>query len=276
MRTFNSASFISYFRSSRHQNNKENNNNVIDFDNIKEALTIFSEVEEHLACSCQDPETKKSDSKNGHNFVGDSETQQYGEEEKDKAQDSATIGSGKGSKMPLKSRNRRSVLLTQKEPFDKRSDNNKKRKKKHKMLYDFDLPLFSASNDEDNMLSDQSVESPSDNWFYDYSNSNYDKPRKIYIESKSTIEEYLPKGESSNSRKRDSSKTNKEKSTSSINRNSATKLYFGDDNSTLDEDAVRLYYETCLSCKGQQDICEATPIFLTKLAIFRESYFHLP
>ena len=234
---------LNIFRSSNLQN-KDNDVNYIDknMNEIEEALTIFSEVEEHLACSCQDPNSNN----NYNNKLFNSE--RLGEE---------NIKSAKGEKIsskPSKGRTRRSAL-NMKDSLGISSTED---------MYGDSLQF--NVNDEGN--SQASEDSSSNDWMRDF-----DSKSKFRGSDTDIFHKYI----SDSADERDNydnvqGKVRKSTSTSSMNHDEENSLQSDNEygNTTNDDNGNAIYYSTCLACREKQDNCEESIISLH--SIFKNKF----
>lgn len=199
-------------------------------------MTIFSEVEEHLACSCQDRNVNLNYNSHQNNKFFNSEQQNI---------DEVNIKNVKGEKIsskPSKGRTRRSSsALNIDDPF---GDLNTKG------MYEEDVSMQFNINEEE--LKPNIKESKE--WISDFkkvgSNNNFPGGKKGHFER------YLPKSDilrNSNN----AIGINKQYTSSSVRNEGENEVFDSESgNTTRDDNSVSIYYDTCLACKEQQDHCE--------------------
>ena len=188
-------------------------------------MTIFSEVEEHLACSCQDPNLIND--QNGNQFFN---SEQFNK---------GNVKSRKGEKIsskPSKGRTRRSALNI---------NGDSGIQDMYKDSLEFNV------NDEENSL-DTENSLPSD-WMKDSKSSN-----SIDINFREINKNQYNKYMSSSGDAPENFGTNKKStSASSASNDEKNSLRDNEYNNTINrDDSVSIYYDTCLACKEQQDTCE--------------------
>ena len=188
-------------------------------------MTIFSEVEEHLACSCQDPNLIND--QNGNQFFN---SEQFNK---------GNVKSRKGEKIsskPSKGRTRRSALNI---------NGDSGIQDMYKDSLEFNV------NDEENSL-DTENSLPSD-WMKDSKSSNSINNNFREI-NKNQYNKYM----SSSGDAPENFGTNKKStSASSASNDEKNSLRDNEYNNTINrDDSVSIYYDTCLACKEQQDTCE--------------------
>ena len=209
-------------------------------------MTIFSEVEEHLACSCQDPDLINE--QNGNQFFN---SEQFNK---------GNVKSRKGEKIsskPSKGRTRRSALNI---------NGDSGIQDMYKDSLEFNV------NDEENSL-DTENSLPSD-WMKDSKSSNSINNNFREI-NKNQYNKYM----SSSGDAPENFGTNKKStSASSASNDEKNSLRDNEYNNTINrDDSVSIYYDTCLACKEQQETCEESlyvlhSIFRVKLHFI----FYLP
>ena len=188
-------------------------------------MTIFSEVEEHLACSCQDPNLIND--QNGNQFFN---SEQFNK---------GNVKSRKGEKIsskPSKGRTRRSALNINGESGIQDM---------YKDSLEFNV------NDEGNSL--DTKDSKSSDWMNDIKSSNGIKTNFRH-NNKNKFNKHM----SNSGDAPDNFGTNKKStSASSAGNDGERSLRDNEYNNTITEDdSVSIYYDTCLACKEQQDTCE--------------------
>ena len=188
-------------------------------------MTIFSEVEEHLACSCQDPNLIHD--QNGNQFFN---SEQFNK---------GNVKSSKGEKIsskPSKGRTRRSAL-------------NNNGESAVQDIYQDSLEF--NVNGEENSLDTE--DSKSSDWMKDVESSTGIKTNFRH-NNKNKFNKYMPSsGDVSDS----FSNTKKSTSSSTASNDEERSLRDNEYNNTITEDdSVSIYYDTCLACKEQQETCE--------------------
>ena len=232
---------------------KNENNNVNDINqNIEEALTIFSEVEEHLSCSCQDLNNRQNKFFNSeHNF------------------DEGNTKSVKGEKIsskPSKGRTRRSALGRGNEQLDGQTKNGR-----HKDSFQLNV------DEEGNILNYKDASSR--DWINDFEDSSSYK-NSLLDKGNIIFEKYTSDRDDDSGITNIFAGTNEKSSLSSPYSKKEYSLRdktdVNDDNRTNSEDdSVAIYYDTCLACKQQQDTCEESiikkPFYFQRLCIYFEN-----
>ena len=225
---FNNIRIISFsFRSSNSKNNRNDvGSNENPINNIEEALTVFSEVEEHLACSCQD---RKLSNNNNNDFVN---SERFDEENNKSESKGETI-----LVEPSKSRMRRSVL-------NRRNEDS----------------LRHSFNQNGNLL--DTDDTSSDSWLSDYEST--EKSQNTLETNKNILQRYLSNSDSNNVNIRN---INKKSTSLTVSKSENGILDIDNGNTSLEDDSVAIYYDTCLACKEQHTICEES---LNKHILFSE------
>lgn len=192
---------------------------------IEEALTIFSEVEEHLACSCQDPNSNN----NYNNKLFNSE--RLNEE---------NIKSAKGEKIsskPSKGRTRRSALNMK----DSSSSSNTE-------------DMYGDSfNVNEEVNSQANEDSSSNDWMRDF-----DSKSNVRDSDKDIFHKYIADSDDDTDNYDNvQGKIKKSTSTSSTNHDEENRLQSDNEyGNTTNDDGNSLYYSTCLACREATENCE--------------------
>ena len=209
-------------------------------------MTIFSEVEEHLACSCQDPDLINE--QNGNQFFN---SEQFNK---------GNVKSRKGEKIsskPSKGRTRRSALNI---------NGDSGIQDMYKDSLEFNV------NDEENSL-DTENSLPSD-WMKDIKSSN-----SINNNFREINKNHYNKYMSSSGDAPENFGTNKKStSASSASNDEKNSLRDNEYNNTINrDDSVSIYYDTCLACKEQQETCEESLYVLHSIFRVKLSFiFYIP